>query len=267
MTKVVLHGELGLAVGRSEWRLDVASPAEALRAIEANTGKLFRYLAEEGEGFSMYRVLVGGKDISEAGDLTIPVHSERTFDFIPVPSGAANQGIWTAIAGVALIVVGVLLSWATLGSSFSLSAAGAGLMTGEAGFFAMFAFSMGVSLTLGGIAQMLTPTPKNEEPAEDAVHRPSALFNGATNTTRQGNPVAIGYGEVICGSQVISSGIRATDLPTVTFWSVSVVYVQNAEVQYNSRYYSSKVNNNLGHYPPAYPILSDAFWLDSTDES
>ena len=36
---------------------------------------------------------------------------------------------------------------------------------------------------------------------------PSYAFDGAVNTTRQGNPVPICYGSMIVGSQVISAGL------------------------------------------------------------
>jgi predicted phage tail protein len=72
--------------------------------------------------------------------------------------------------------------------------------------------SMGASMVLGGIVQLLSPTPKIDSGigSEDALHRPSYNFNGVVNTTAQGHPVALAYGRVICGSAVISAGLTQT---------------------------------------------------------
>jgi hypothetical protein len=69
---------------------------------------------------------------------------------------------------------------------------------------ATVAFSVGVSLALGGIAQMLAPQPKFDGPQEE--QQPSYVFNGAVNTTAQGQPVPVGYGRMIVGSAVIIGG-------------------------------------------------------------
>lgn len=254
-------------MGKAEWLLCVSSPAEALAAIEANTGKLYRYLAQAGGGYAEYRVVVNNKDIQDYNELAMPARSDRTFDIIPVAQGAgSNNGIWMALVGIVLVIAAIYTAGASLGfaSGWGALASGGAASTGFTAAFSSMALTIGVSLTLGGIVQMLSPVPKNNEPSESPNNRPSYLFNGATNTTRQGNPCPLGYGEVICGSQVVSSGMRATDLPTLTVWSVSVVYVENAEVQYGDRYYASLVNNNLGHTPPTYPVLTNAYWTDVT---
>jgi predicted phage tail protein len=66
----------------------------------------------------------------------------------------------------------------------------------------------GASLLLGGIAQLLTPTPKVTQGADGQDDpRKSYSFSGIQNTSRQGVPVPIVYGETIVGSVVISAGI------------------------------------------------------------
>jgi predicted phage tail protein len=69
-------------------------------------------------------------------------------------------------------------------------------------------FGVGISLVLGGVAQLLTPTPKvltGGDTEQDP--RKSYSFSGIQNTSRQGTPVPIVYGETIVGSIVISAGI------------------------------------------------------------
>ena len=67
---------------------------------------------------------------------------------------------------------------------------------------------IGGALILGGVAQLLTPTPKVPTgPDTQNDPRKSYSFSGIQNTSRQGVPVPIVYGETIVGSVVISAGI------------------------------------------------------------
>lgn len=56
---------------------------------------------------------------------------------------------------------------------------------------------------LGGVSQMLTPTP--ETPEEDPEN--SFAFNSPVNTSRAGLVIPLIYGERLVGSAVISAGI------------------------------------------------------------
>jgi predicted phage tail protein len=58
---------------------------------------------------------------------------------------------------------------------------------------------------VGGIAQLLTPTPKISQDEGDP--RKSFSFSGIQNTNRAGVPVPVVYGETLVGSVVISAGI------------------------------------------------------------
>lgn len=199
MTTVTLHGALAKAVGRAQWNFQIRQPREAVAAIEANTGRLYAYLSAHKE--TEYRVLIDGKDHGQLEDFYF-VGEYSTIDIIPVPAGSGG-GIWEAIIGVVLIIVGVVLYFTPL----------AGIAT--------YVVLLGVSLTLGGIAQMLTPSPKLASPfgrtfkndmlqqqQDTPAKTPSYLFSGATNTTTQGGPVPLCYGgPIIVGSQQISLGI------------------------------------------------------------
>ncbi len=69
-------------------------------------------------------------------------------------------------------------------------------------------FGIGASLVLGGVAQLLTPVPKIPTGKNsDKDPRKSYSFSGIQQTSRQGVPVPIVYGETLVGSIVISAGI------------------------------------------------------------
>ena len=70
-----------------------------------------------------------------------------------------------------------------------VSATGAGL-TG--GWLGTFVGALGVSMAIGGIAQMLAPQPGIQ--SESAASKPSYLFNGPVNSARQRGCVPLCYG-------------------------------------------------------------------------
>jgi predicted phage tail protein len=158
----------------------VRSPAEAVRWLLANWPELEGHMREQ-----FYEVRGDGEPL-ELELLPFPVAG--TITITPVVSGAGATG--RIIAGVALIG----LSFAGL-SLFGLALASP-LM------------GIGVSLVLGGVAQLLTPTPRIDEGIKgNPKVGASYVFSGVTNTSRQGVPVPACYGEPIVGSVVISAGL------------------------------------------------------------
>ena len=68
--------------------------------------------------------------------------------------------------------------------------------------------TIGVSLTLNGIATALSPQPDmGLERGREAAKLESFVFNNVVNTSKQGLPVPIAYGRVFVGSAVLSSGL------------------------------------------------------------
>ena len=75
--------------------------------------------------------------------------------------------------------------------------------------------SVGIAMTIGGVIQMLTPVPKTASQQDQAgtENKPSYLFNGAFNSTQQGLPVPVVYGQMLVGSSVIAIGTWSEALP------------------------------------------------------
>jgi predicted phage tail protein len=183
MITVLLYGHLAKKFGKRH-EYDIRTPRDAIAALRANYKDFAATVV--GEKIPGYRVIVD----SEARDIDGLKHpAQKTIKIVPVVSGA-GRGVGQAIAGIALIV-----------ASFYLP-----------GAWAVFARSVGTSLTLGGVSQMLTKPPESPGTPETADRKQSYGFDGAVNTTAQGNPVPLCYGKMIVGSQVISAGLEAVDI-------------------------------------------------------
>lgn len=196
MVPVLLLGDLGEKFGR-RFTLDIKSPAEAVRALVANFPELQQYMSDR-----YYRVVVGKADTG-GSELHNPT-GQQLIKIVPVIVGAGGA-LGSIFMGAALIG----LAFATGGASLAatgLFGFGMGLTTT---FLGGIALSMGASMILGGVAQMLAPSPQSGAPSEPAENNPSYLFNGPINTTQQGQPVAVGYGRLRVGSAVISAGLVA----------------------------------------------------------
>ena len=190
LRKIKLYGKLAKFIGHRVLEADVATAAEAVRFLLANWPELEAHMSDQ-----HYRVSIGTYDL-ELEELHHPA-GQAPISFVPVMAGAGAVG--RILAGIAII-------------AFAIVTAGAGLIAGLGlGFGASTAISIGLvglSLVVGGIAQLLTPTPKVAQGADNQDDpRKSYSFSGIQNTSRAGTPVPIVYGETIVGSVVISAGI------------------------------------------------------------
>ncbi len=194
LTRIHLGGKLGQLFG-AEWSLLVASPAEALRAININTrGAFFRYLGKDGQNH-FYSVGLGREDqLLEKTELQN--RSGNTDIFILPTIKGANSGVGKIIAGVVLIIVGILTS--EYGGSV-LTEKGAALL--GAAFV-----GLGASLVLGGITQLLTPNPK----ATQQLQSPN--FQGNATSVQQGGCVPIIYGRCLVTPIPVSISFDTADL-------------------------------------------------------
>ena len=192
-----LHGELGNRFG-NEFKLQVVSPGEALRALASQLPGFMAYLIECAEAGQKWTVLANDDPLT-VQELNMGRSAEVIYSFVPEIQGAGGDN--ALLAGVALVAIGL----ATGGAGFAAwdVAAKAGL----ASLASYGALQIGGLLVLGGVAQMLVDTPSTGAPQEQPENAPSYLYNGPVNTVQQGQPVPLLYGEMIVGSAVVSAGI------------------------------------------------------------
>jgi predicted phage tail protein len=191
LRKIKLYGKLAKFIGKRVLEADVATAAEAVRFLAANWPAVEQHMADQ-----HYRVTVGTYDLA-LDEIHHPVGQE-VIKIVPVVAGAGKTGM--LIAGIALFA---LATFATAGGGAIFGAA----IAKNIGFLA-FAQGLGLSLALGGVAQLISPVPKLATGSDSEQDpRKSYSFSGVINVTRQGTPVPIVYGETIVGSIVISAGI------------------------------------------------------------
>ena len=214
MKRIMLHGELGRQYGES-WDLDVRTPAEAVFAINVNRPGFTRHLIDSARDGVSYQILLDDQELDPAA-LQHPFGPE-VFHLVPVLQGASADGRATT-----KVVIGAVIAIASVGigmAAYGGGAAAMGAVVTKGAIGAAMAESallgmsygtialMGASLMFGGISQLLAQTPKD---AMDANKAGSFAFTGPQNTTAQGGPIPVGYGELMVGSVVISAGIRVS---------------------------------------------------------
>ena len=191
LTRVVLHGSLGKAVGREEWSLQISSANEALHAINAQTQDSVRkYFLNTKNAYGRYKVLVNEKEVSpsselsELNELSLNREDFKRLDVIPVLEGAD----WMDMLG-------------TFGGFFIF----AGASNPYTAMLGLMLMTLGISNLLSQppampeMRQMLNPSSDPQALAN------SYIFGGPVNVINEGGPVPIGYGRLIVGSQVIMS--------------------------------------------------------------
>lgn len=185
LTKVILEGPMGKVFGRT-WNLSVNSPNEALRMIDANKPGVFTWIRSNLEKYSHYKVICeyedGRKEYLKEDEY--PMERKcKSIRFVPIVQGSG--GVFQAIVGVVLIVVGVIWPNPAL-------------------------VAMGVGMLIGGVAAMLAPKPKKDDSSRS--DKTSYYFDGPANTTMQGVPVQLVYGKCLVGSHAISAAVTVDQL-------------------------------------------------------
>ncbi|HCF2480943.1 TPA: tail assembly protein, partial [Pseudomonas aeruginosa] len=186
MTIIKLSGPLIREFGREHRRfLDTGTTQEAFSALR-NTLPGFKEaiqrLQNKGMRFAIFRNRknIGQDDLSAGGT--------REVRIVPVLTGSKRAGLLQTILGAVIFT-----------ASF--------FVPGMQGW----GQSLGASLALGGVIQMLSPQAKGLSQSAAPENLPSYAFGSARNTTASGNPVPICYGKRRWGGAIISASIYAED--------------------------------------------------------
>ena len=202
---IKLYGKLGKQYPR-ESNIKVQSIGEAVRAMEANYPGFRNSIRKDGS----YWIVRGdslkeGKSVSN--DELGMEFSNETWHICPIAAGTSGNtaGILTIVAGIALIAISYYVPPAGVYGAGLL--AGAGVGAGFAGFVG----TLGLAMVLGGVAQMMTPSPPEFDygTRDDPEEKASYIFNGPVNVASPGVTVPVAYGTTYIGSVFISGGLKA----------------------------------------------------------
>ena len=177
---------------------DISNVAEVGRFLVANWPDIEKHMQDQ-----HYKIFVGNYNIGEE-ELNYPIGDSEEIRIVPVAVGAKgffDSTVGKIITGVAIFAAAPLLGTAAIGT-FGLGAGSIGLST--------IATSIGISLALGGVSQMLAPTP--DVPTfsggdSDLDPQSNYSFSGVQNVSRAGVPVNLIFGEIFTGSVIVSAGI------------------------------------------------------------
>ncbi|EBV7249352.1 tail assembly protein [Salmonella enterica] len=186
MARICLYGDLQRFGRRID--LSINSAAEGLRALFMQIPG-FRQKLNEG----WYQVRISGQDIA-SDEVTARLHE-------PLLPGAVIHIVPRA-AGAKSGWGGILLGAVLVAASF---------VPGLNAMVATAMFSFGVSATLGGVAQLLTPTAKTPSATAADNGKQNTYFSSLDNMIAQGNPVPVPYGEIMTGSRRISQMLNTRD--------------------------------------------------------
>ncbi|MGG6115941.1 tail assembly protein [Salmonella enterica] len=195
MVRICFYGDLE-RFGR-RFSLCVKTASEGLHALYMQIPGLRQHIQN-----GYYRVRISGKDASMddiSARLNESLKDGAVIHIIPRMEGASNGGALSFVVGAVMTVVGVALTYLSAGS---LAVVG--------GYMAQ----AGVAMMAGGVVQMLTPAPKTPSQHHADNGKASVYFSSVDNMIAQGNPVPIPYGEIMCGSRVISQEITTRDEST-----------------------------------------------------
>ena len=176
---------------------DISNVAEVGRFLVANWPDIEKHMQDQ-----HYKVFVGNYNLGEE-ELNYPIGDSEEIRIVPVAVGAGGffkSTIGKIVIGAALIAAPMLAP-----ALFPTFAVGAGTIS-----LGAISTSIGISLALGGVSQMLTPTPDLPTfSGNDSTLDPQSnySFSGVQNVSRSGVPVNLIFGEIFTGSVIVSAGI------------------------------------------------------------
>ena len=203
MQTVILEGELGNRFGR-RWNTNCDKLIDIFKLIECQREGFRQYMMECSDAGIQFDIKRGEDYLEDESELLLKLNNDDVV-VTPIPAGSKGAA-GKLIAAIIIIYAGWALAGAQAGtaamaSAEGISVASAGGTAAAAQYYGGYALMMiGTSLGLRAINEMLAPNPADDDDDD------SSLFGGQVNTTQQGVPVPIAYGELIVGGATISAG-------------------------------------------------------------
>lgn len=235
MQRVRLLGELGELFGEEHTYYNLRHPADAIKLLCINKPDFKDYLLKSEENGIGFKVIQADVEMGYE-ELLLPL-GQRDLVVAPVLSGSGGGGgAGKILAGIGLVA----LSFVSFGAgAFAGVGAAGGIFGGAAAAGAALPIAsnallaIGASLTLGGVAQMISPQPKipqnfgsfatgNRFGSRNSTGGPASVtrgldgqqsyaYTGAANTVGIGATVPLAYGKVLIGSHLLRAKLYVKD--------------------------------------------------------
>tara|TARA_Y100000401_G_scaffold14165_1_gene9624 strand:+ start:448 stop:1053 length:606 start_codon:yes stop_codon:yes gene_type:complete len=191
LRKIKVYGRLRKFLGEAEFEADAKNVIEVISFLRCNFKGIERHMMNQ-----EYKIICGSTVITE--DL-LSLESTNVIKIVPL----AHGNFFFALGLGALAKFGAGKVGATLLGSKLLATVATTALT-----------SIGTSMIVSGVTQMLTPQRQNTNSAASGMDRldPAALasnysFTGLSNISQAGVPVNLVFGEIMVGSITVSNGI------------------------------------------------------------
>lgn len=221
MIEVNLHGILKKKFG-GKHKLDIDTPQEAIRALDANF-KDFRSFLYKNEQIT-YKIYVDKKPLTEKEEISVSLKGKSVVHIFPKVKGRFEmiqgllEGGFTGAGGLGDWAAGSGLGYGFDYLGGLINPDGDGWFDSFGGFFGNLSdlasglsFEYGNWALLEGFKQELIDDPEPPSLGENAAptlkSTTSYTFQRPMNNVTQGVPVPLGYGRLRVGSHVISSSM------------------------------------------------------------
>tara|TARA_Y100001973_G_C5207534_1_gene342696 strand:+ start:247 stop:1479 length:1233 start_codon:yes stop_codon:yes gene_type:complete len=217
MQRIILLDELGEKFGIVHKYYNLRTPSDAIKLLCINYPLFKEELLDSEKNGIGYKVIQSETEF-EIEDMLLPFGSKDLI-IAPVISGSGSgTRILTGIALIGLAVAG--------GVGFAGGVFAAGKGAGTVASAMAIGGNVGIALTLGGIAQMLSPQP---EISTSTGSRESSIgtgpgsivrgsdgtqsysYRGAVNSVGVGSTIPVVFGKAMIGSHIISADIEIAD--------------------------------------------------------
>lgn len=202
LKKMTLKGVMARKFGKVH-RYHVADLNEMLRAMCSQVKGFKKYVSNAHMQGIRFAFFSGEENISlQEFDMS---SAATEFVMMPIAEGSKRGGMLQIVIGVVALVA----AFFTAGASF---AAFAGISAATAAATTTALVGIGLSMTLGGVVQMLTPQPNYNIGASSSTdNKPNYAFGAPVNTVAMGYPVPVLYGQREIGGAIISAGSFTSD--------------------------------------------------------
>ena len=193
LKKIKVYGKLRQFLGQSYFEAAVKSPQQAIAFLMANFEGVEKHMNDQ-----FYKIKMGGRTVTEE---FLTMSGQGDIQIIPVATGAGPLVIGAVVTGAGYL--------ASLSSVPFIAGAVATALT-----------TVGISMIVGGVVEMIAPTQPASNISQvgdtDPSIRGSYSFSGIQNVANAGVPIPIIYGSVFTGSVIISAGSDTAQVKTTT---------------------------------------------------